>query len=521
MAKKRISMEKIRKIIRLHEEMALSNRAVAKALHVSRTAVNDYIRAYKDSGLKYIDIKNINDIELIESLKPRIIKSKEKHEELSRYFEYFLKELKRQGVTIQILWEEYKEKHRGGYSYAQFCYHFAKWRKDNQVTMHIEHKAGDKMFADFTGKKLVIVDQKTGEFKEVETFVAILGASGNTYVEAIPSQNKEDWIKANEEALLYFDGVPKAIVPDCLKSGVKNGNKYEPDINPEYDDFASHYGTVILPARPYHAKDKALVENAVKLVYMRIFAPLRNRVFFSLEELNEAIWELLEKHNNTKYQRLDVSRKQLFEEIEKDELKPLPSEKYELRYFLNLKVQFNYHIYLNEDKHYYSVPWQYKGKKVKIIYTSRAVEIYHNNIRIAFHYRDRRPGGYTTKKEHMPPHHSFYAEWSPQRFLSWAEKIGPYVKVMVGKVLESRKHPEQAFRACLGILNLVKKYKSERLDMACKRALYFGSSSYKAIKNILEKGLDRVKEELPFQKHLPVHENIRGNKYFMKEVINE
>ena len=514
MANKRVSMNKIREIIRLNEEAGLSYRKIALALKVSRPVVSQYIADFKMTKLKYVDVKDISDTELIELLEKKKKESQERYKKLSKYFEYFIKELKRTGVNRHVLWQEYRKEHPEGYSYSRFCYHFQVWKNASEVTMHIDHKAGDKAFIDFAGKKLSITDRKTGEVKEVEVFVSILGASQLTYVEAMESQQKEDWLKANDNALWYFGGVPAALVPDNLKSGVTNGSKYEPDINPEYNDFARHYGTVILPARPRSPKDKALVESAVNLVYTRIYAPLRNQIYYSLEELNEAIWKLLEKHNNMSFQRLNVSRRQLFEDIEESELKPLPMTRYEFKKFLNLKVQFNYHIELREDRHYYSVPWQYKGKRVQIMYTTTIVEIYHDNIRIAFHKRDRTTNGYTTVKEHMPPHHQFYDEWSPQRMINWASKIGSNTKRMIIKVLESRQHPEQAFKVCLGIINLSKKYGNSRLDKACKRALEFNNYSYKAVKNILERGLDKVQEEPLFLEPLPAHENIRGSAYY-------
>ena len=518
MEKKRVTMNKVREIIRLHEEMGLSNRKIARALRISHPVVSQYITDVKALGLMYKDIVGLSDTRLLELLENGK-KETERYKKLSEMFPYLARELKRTGINRLMLWDEYRRKYPEGYSYSQFCYHLQVWLNASEVTMHLEHKAGDKMFIDFAGKKLSIVDLETGELKPVETFVAILGASELTYVEAMESQRKEDWIDANENALWYFGGVPAALVPDNLKSGVTKGSKYEPEINSEYADFARHYGTVILPARPHSEKDKALVENAIRLVYSRIYAPLRNRTFYSLGELNEAIWELLEKHNNMRFQRLEKSRQQLFEEIEKPALKPLPPQRYERKTFLNLKVQFNYHIELREDLHYYSVPWEYKGKRVKVVYTSRVVEIYHDNLRIAFHRRDRRPHKYTTLSEHMPPHHRFYASWNPQRMIDWGEKIGPDVKEMIKRVLESRQHPEQAFKVCLGIFNLSKKYGEGRLGRACRRALQFHSYSYKAVKNILDKGLDMMEEEAVCPKPLPLHENIRGSMYYSSEEV--
>lgn len=514
MANRRIRMEKIKEIIRLGEELNLSNRAIARALNVSRPVVAQYRNDFKATGLHYVQIKDKSDQGLLELLGRNKRFQTPRYGDLVSQFEGYVKELKRTGVNLQVLWEEYQRETPGGYSYSQFCYHFQVWRQASQLTMHIEHKAGDKLFVDFTGKKLLLTNPKTGELSEVETFVAILGASLLTYVEATETQQRADWIRANENALWYLGGVPLAIVPDCLKSGVVKGGKYEPDINLRYGDFARHYGTVILPARPHRPKDKALVENAVKTIYSRIFAPLRDRRFFTLRELNQAISEKLAEHNERCFQRLKMNRRQLFEELERPVLKPLPKKKYEIRYFQTAKAQFNYHVYLSCDKHYYSVPFQYRGKQVKIITTASGVEIYHDNIRLASHLRDRTANKYTTSPEHMPSHHRFYQDWSPGKMKYLAQKVGSSVHQLVDQILARRTHPEQAYKVCLGIINLGKKYDHQRVDRACQRALEFEYYSYKAVKNILEKGLDRIEESESSSKSLPEHENIRGSRYY-------
>jgi transposase len=507
-------MNKIREIIRLSEECKLSVRQIAQALNVSRPVVTQYLSDYKASGLSYEESGRMGDEELLTALGRKRQNKNSRYRVLAGKFEYFSQEMKRVGVTMELLWKKYRAEQPDGYSYGQFCYHFQVWRDALDVTMHMNHKAGEKMFVDYTGKKMRIYDSKNSEvFREVEIFVAILGASQLTYVEASESQKKEDWIKSNENALRYFGGVCGAIVPDCLKSGVTKADWYEPDINPQFNDFARHYGTVILPARPGSPQDKALAENAVKIAYTRIFAPLRDMKFYSIEDLNEAIWKHLDLHNDTHFQRMSISRRGLFNEIEKDMLKPLPAEKYEWKEFLQLTVQFNYHIEFSPDKHFYSVPWQYRRKKVTVIYTSRNVDIYFNGTRIAFHQRDRKTNGYTTVKEHMPPQHQFVSEWSPERMIRWGEEIGENVKIMITGVLERRAFPEQAYKACLGILNLAKKYGNERVNNACKRAVEFNYYSCKGVKNILEKGLDKVQEEKEIRA-LPLHDNIRGSNYF-------
>jgi transposase len=337
-------MNKVREIIRLFEQCNLSQRSIARALYISRPVVNEYIRKIHASGLDYQTAKELDDDTLLEIIEGSGKVHSERYQVLRHKFEYFVKELKRTGVTLERLWQEYIDEHPDGYGYSQFCYHFQVWRNASELTMHMDHKAGDKGFVDFAGKHLHIVNRNTGELDPVEVFVSILGASQYTYAEAVATQQKHDWINANQNAFHYFSGVPRALVPDCLKTAVSKANHYEPDINPEYEDFSRHFGTVILPARPVHPKDKALVENAVKLVYSRIYAALRNRIFYSLKELNLAISEELEKHNSTPMQRLKISRKQLFYETEKPALLPLPAEKYEFKSFKTLKAQFNYHV---------------------------------------------------------------------------------------------------------------------------------------------------------------------------------
>lgn len=517
MGKQRVSMNKIRETIRLHEESGLSNRQIAVALSISRPSVSQYLADYRSSQLSYSVVAAMSDDDLLRALEGVKEAVSERYAEISGRFEHFVKELKKTGVTLDLLWQEYKRDHPTGYNRTQFCHHFKVWRETcPELTMHIEHKAGDRMYVDYSGKKFTVYDRTTGVGREVEMLVAILGASQLTYAEATESQRMEDWIKGNEHALRYYGGVTAAIVPDCLKSAVQKADKYEPDINPEYADFARHHNTVILPARPHSPKDKALVENAVKIIYQRVFAPLRDRTFYSLEELNEAIRERLEVHNHTHFQRMKISRWDLFNQTERSALKPLRAEAYELRRFLNLKVQFNYHIFFSPDKHYYSVPWRYGGKRVTVIYTSSSVEIYHKNVRIASHLRDLSAKRYTTAKEHMPPHHEFYQGWSPQKMIGWAEAIGVEVKAMIEAVLESRQYPEQAYKASLGILNLVKKYGKDRLNQACARALEYRCYTYRSVRNILENNLDKAPnhEHETVYRELPVHENIRGNKYF-------
>lgn len=490
-----------------------SERKIARALNISRPVVHQWLIDFKTAGVKYDDIKNLDDHTLLDLLQNQKQKDNERYSRLAQKFDYFVQELKKRGVTLNTLWEEYIAANPDGYSYSRFSFHFKVWKDQSEISMHIEHKAGDKMFVDFAGDTLHITDPVSGKQTSVETFVAILPASHYTYVECTASQRKEDFIEATENALLFFDGVPAAIVPDNLKAGVKNACKYEPDINPEYADFARHYDTVILPARAYKPKDKALVENAVRLVYRWIYAPLRNRTFHTLKELNAAIAEKLTAYNERCMQRTKMSRKQLYETTEKTVLNPLPDDVYEPKKFLNRKAEYNYHIYIPEDDHYYSVPYRFTGKKLVIMYTKRMVEIYCNNERIALHRRER-TGKYTTLTEHMPPHHQYVAGWTPERFINWGTKLGSDVKLVIEHILSEAKHPQQAFKVCMGILSLEKKYGQDRLNNACARSRQFGYYSYKGIKNILINGLDTQEEKDLFSGILPAHENIRGKGYY-------
>jgi transposase len=505
-------MKKIRELIRLYEVANLSQRAISRTLGISRPVVSEYISKIRKAGLDYKTINTMDDDTLLQTITDTVRVKNDRYNTLREQFDTISKELQRPGVTLERLWHEYRQQHPDGYSYTQFCYHYQVWRNSSELTMHIPHKAGDKMFVDFAGKKLEIIDKHTGEVKEVEVFIAVLGASQYTYVEAVASQKKHDWIKVNQNAFYFFEGVPQAIVPDCLKSAVQKSNPYEPDINPEYADFARHHQTTILPARPNRPKDKALVEGAVRIVYTRIYAALRNQIFHSIPELNNAIHRELKTYNAIPMQKLNTSRKQLFDEIETKALNALPTEKYEIRTFKSLKAQFNYHIYLSEDKHYYSVPYRYRAKQLTVIFTDSSVEIFYKNNRIAIHKRNRTPNGYSTITEHMPKQHQQYGDWSPQRFKNWAAKIGPHVETVINTILSAKKHPEQAYKTCMGILKLATKYDNSRLNSACEKAIEFDYISYKGIKYILEKNLDNYQQEL-FQSH-PDHNNIRGQHYY-------
>ncbi len=437
------------------------------------------------------------------------------HTELFAFFPYVEKELKRVGVTRLILWQEYKNKHPDGVMYSRFCDQYHQYIKKSDGYMPTSHKAGEKLFIDYAGKKLHIIDKQTGEIKTVEVFVATLGASQYTYLEASFTQQIPDFIGSVQNALHYFGGVPACIVPDNLKSAVTKSNKYEPFINEQFAGFASHYDTSIMPARALKPKDKSLVEGAVNIAYTRIYAALRNTEFYSIQELNQAIKKLLESYNKTPFQKKSHSRTDLFESLEKETLKPLPTDKYELKIYKTATVQKNCHVYFAPDKNYYSVPNAYVGKKVKLILCQNSVEIYHNQNRIALHLRSRKPYAYQTIKEHMPASHTYNSGWNPEYFMTWASNIGTSTMQCIEKILNQKQYPEQNYKSCVGVLSLAPKTSKERLENACKRALLYDAVGYNPIKNILEKGLEKQQEEPNLLAKTSIaHENIRGAEYY-------
>lgn len=517
MPQKRITVKKSKEIIRLHIQAELSRRQIALAMNVSRPVVSRTISRWEESGLVWDDLENTRDSDFHQSLYPRS-KPPGKAEQLIELFPHFTRELKQTGVTLQLLWEEYIRENPDGLKYTQFCFHFQRWREDDEVSMHMDHKAGDKIFVDYAGKRREIIDPVTGEASLKELFVAILPASQLTYIEATNDQTQESFIRSLERALIYFGGVPRAIVPDNLKSAVVKANFYEPQINPLLADFAEYYNTAVLPTRAGKPKDKAHVENAVKIAYRRIIAPLRKKSFGTTRELNLAMWEKLEEHNRKKLSKMDVSRKELFEETEKSKLQSLPSELYPLKYFQeNTLVGFNYHVFLKEDGHYYSAPYLLKGKRVRIIYDDRHVTLYHDNIRIWQHKRCRRRNGYTTHTDHMPAGHRFFKEWSVEKFRWWARNVGDDTLRVINYLLESKPHPEQAFRSSMGILNLTKQYPLSVVNQACRSSWNMEWINYKTVSaeaQRIQAAIEAAEDDAQLSLIPDDHENIRGEQYY-------
>ncbi len=515
MANKITTMSKIRQIIRLHTQ-GVSKKKISLHTGVARNTVKKYLLKFIQEHFTFDTISSMSDYELsmcfcsIEDAKPD-----PRLEVLQQLFPGIEKQLKKQGVTLTLLWEQYKANHPDGYEHTQFYRYYRLWANQVKPVMHMEHKAGDKMYVDFAGKKLCITDPNSGEVIEVEVYAAILGCSQLTYVEAVLTQKKEDFIQCCENALYYFGGVPSAIVPDNLKAAVTKSSKYEAVINESFAAFAEHYGTAVIPARSYRPKDKSLVEGIVKISYTRIYTEVSKHIYHSLESLNKAIWIELEKHNNKPFIGREYSRRQQFEEIEKQVLLALPAYRFELHQQAFVTVMKNGHVCLGIDKHYYSVPYLHIGKKVKLLYTSSTVQIYYSYERIASYTRDYRRHQYTTTAEHLATAHRYLSDWTPSKFIDKAAEIHEQVKVFIEGVLETKLHPEQAYKSCAGILNMERKVGRERLINACKRASSYQVYNYPIIVQILDKNLDQLSEEEKEQLHLmPPHENIRGSEYY-------
>jgi transposase len=516
MANQPMDMSKIRKVLHLYHQ-GRSKLFISDYLSVSRNTVTKYINLFQLLKIDFEQLNRKSDLELeILFFGNNPIRLTPELKKLYTFFPYAEKQLRKPGTTKLQLWQEYKLRHPQGVQSTQFCEHFLRWSKKVNPVMRITHKAGDKMYVDYAGKTLEIIDRQTGEVKKVQFFVAILGSSQYTFAEATLSQGKEDFIGSLQSALHYFGGVPKAIVPDNLKSAVTKADRYEPTINETLLDFASHYGTAVLPARAYRPRDKSLVEGAVKILYQRIYTQLKNNTYHTLAQLNKDIELALTSHNNKLLTGRSYSRLKLFNEVEKQELDPLPVEWFYIKSQHIATVMQNGHVLLSKDKHYYSVPYQFIRKKVKILYSKHAIEIFYKHTRIAIHERNYKKYDYTTNTDHLASTHKFMTEWTPQRFIQWADTIDESVKEYICKVLEMKQHPEQAYKSCLGILSMIKKQHigKQRLIMACRHGLDFGVYNYQMIKNILEKELDKLHQLPGKETCLPDHPNIRGNKYY-------
>lgn len=506
-------MRKIHEMCRLRLRMGLGINQIAGACNISTSTASTYVKKIEELKLSYEELLALDEDALYKLLFPATVEMPVSDKAMPDY-QYLTKELKKQGVTLQLLHEEYIRDNPGGYSRSQFYDKYRKYAKKLNPVMRFNHKAGEKMFEDFSGDRPHYINPETGEEVEAELFVTALGASSYIYSCAVANQKVENFIKGNIKALEYYGGCPECIVPDNLKSGVTSACYYDPEINRTFVDMAEHYNVAVLPARAGKPKDKAKVENAVLQAQRRILAALRNRTFFSLYELNEAIQEELEKLNSRPMAVTGKSRRELFEEIEKPVLRPLPAERFEIyNYKPHSKLHIDYHVEV--EKSYYSVPYTLIDKYVDVKYNSRVVEIYHKNRRIASHIRTYKKGKYITEDSHMPHEHRQYLEWTPERIKNWGGKTGPNTKTMMQRIMDSMKHPEQGFRGCLGIIRLSKQYTPERVESACKRAFAVDAYNYRSVKSILQTGLDKVAYLNEHKETKAIeHPNIRGREYY-------
>ena len=510
-------MRKIKDILRLRYEVGLAYRGIASALHIGYGTVVDYLNRAQRAGLGWPVPDGLNERDL-----GRLLFTTQPVSGQRRFtepdFPAICQELKRKGVTKQLLWQEYRQCHPDdGYSYAQFCHRYQVWLGCQQRSMRQVHRAGEKLFVDYCGPTMAIVNPDTGEFRQAQIFVAVLGASNYTFSCASWSQKQADWHHAHVQAFEFFGGVPELVVPDNLKSAVRKTHRYDPDINPSYQQLATHYQCAIVPARPYKPKDKAKAEVAVQIVERWIMARLRHQTFFTLASLNQAIRALLEELNQRPFKKLPGTRLSQFEQLDKPALRALPAQPYQYTHIKKARVHIDYHI--EYDKHYYSVPHQLVKQEVEVQASDSAVAIYYQGQRVASHPRSYRPGAHSTCQEHMPQAHQAMHDWSPERFLNWAGDIGAETREVVRYLLQEKRHIEQSYRRVLALLGNAKKYGRERLNKACGRALLIGSPTRSSVESILKQGLDQVALEPPqnaVQEELDLddHENVRGETYY-------
>ena len=513
-------MRKIREVLRLKYECNLSDREIARSCQISRTTVIDYLMRAGSAGLTWLEAAALSEVQLVERLFPPKVptpRPRDVQRPEPDYHDIYnqLRTYRKFNLTLSQLWQEYKEKHPDGYQYSQYCELYRRWRGKLDYIMRQEHRAGEKLFIDYSDG-LSFVDALNGEIIPTQLFVAVWGASNYTYAEATLSQTLPEWIRSHVHAFEYFQCVPHVLIPDNLKSGVSKACFYEPELNPTYAEMAEHYGCAVLPTRPYRARDKAKAEVGVLISQRWILAVLRKRTFFSLAEINAAIRECLERLNNRPMHKLKKSRKEIFETLDYPSALPLPARPYEYAEWKKARLNFDYHFEI--DDHFYSAPFQLLRERLDLRTTATTVEAFLKGQRVAAHARSFIKGGYTTLAEHMPSNHRAYAEWNPARFIQWAGKIGEATAKLVEKILSNHVYPEQAYRSCMGIIQLGRCYEKERIEAAARRALKYNTCSWKSMKAILVGGLDQ-RQDIPEQfgqLKLPFHQNIRGPEYYQE-----
>ena len=507
-------MRKIKEVLRLKYAQELSERQIARSCGISRPTVAQYLMRARAAALGWPLPCELDDASLEAQLFPRRTEKAERSQPPMPDFEQIHRELQsHKHLTLQLVWQEYKEKHRDGYQYSQFCELHRKWAKKLDLVLRGSHRAGEKLFVDYAGQTVSVVDPKTGEVTQASIFVAVLGASNYTYAEATLKADLESWIGSHVRALEYIGGCPQVLVPDNLKDGVKLPCRYEPELNLTYREMAIHYNVTVIPARVRKPRDKAKAEAGVLLVERWILAALRKQTFFYIGELNQAIRELLDKLNSRPFRKMAGSRLEMFEQVDRPALSPLPAYRYTFARWKWTRVTNDYHVEL--ERHYYSVPSELFGRKVEIRYTADTVEVLHNGMRVASHVRSQEAGGATTIEGHRPESHRRYLEWDLERLLSWAANAGPSTQALAEQVSSSGVHRDQVLRSCLGIKRLGDRYGEQRLEASCARALKLNACSYKSVASILKSGLDQIAQSDPASVPDPVlHDNIRGADYF-------
>ncbi|PKQ29043.1 MAG: IS21 family transposase [Actinobacteria bacterium HGW-Actinobacteria-10] len=503
-------MRKTKEILRLKLEGRLSNRQVGRAVGVSCSTVSDTVTRFCSSGMPWPPPDTMSDSAFERMLyRPH---GEVATDEREPDWEHVRREFGRKHVTLQLLWSEYKHEHPDGYQYSWFCERYRAWAAKLDPVMRQEHKAGERLFVDWAGDTVPIIDPQTGQIRPAYLFVAVLGASSYTYAEATLSQDSDAFLSAHCRTFQFLGGVPEILVPDNLKTGVSRADRYEPEIARGYSDLAAHYGTVVIPARVRKPRDKAKVEAGVLHAYRHVLAPLRNRAFFSLSELNEAIWARVAVLNERPFKKMSGYRKSVFLELDSPALLPLPAEPYVHRTRKSARVHIDYHVELAG--HLYSVPHQLVRERVELVFLDAVVEILFDGRRVASHARSHARGRATTDPAHMPSSHREVASWTSERIESWARQTGPVTEALVAAIMSARNHPELGFRSCLGILRLSKSHGEDRLEAACARALSCGARSYKSVKSILDKRLDQVPAPQDTPLPAPMHDNGRGAAYY-------
>ena len=513
MPTRELSMRKYQEVLRLRFELGLSQDQIARSCSISQASVSNCLKRARGAGVSWPLPEGWDEARLEEALFGHRLDGPPKtHRPLPDFARLHQELQSHPHLTLQLLWEEYRQNDPDGYGYSRFCELYHRWRRHLDVVLRHEHKAGEKLFVDYAGDTIPIHDPKGGPARQASIFVAVLGASNYTYAEATGSQGLEDWLGAHVRTFQFLGAVPKLVVPDNAKTGVSRACRYEPDLNPAYQEMACHYGVGVLPARPYKPRDKAKVEAGVLVVERWIVAALRHRTFFSLAELNQAIRQLVEKLNQRPFRKRPGSRATLFAELDRPAMAPLPAARFELHHWNEARVNIDYHVQF--DRHFYSVPYTLTGERVEIRSTATTIEIFHRGQRVASHVRSHEPYKATTVNEHRPKSHQQHLAWPPSRLLDWAKTVGPATAQLFAEILQSKPHPEMGYRSCLGILRLGQRYRNERLEGAAQRAVATGACSYYSVKSILERSLDRQPWETPAPSAPLAHENLRGASYF-------